>query len=193
VLTEPLVWLFYVLVVLELYSLALQNYKGLKTVGRWFFFVATTLAVFISGLSVLPSWGNPHEKFPVVLYFILVGRGIFFSLVLFILLILIFLSWYPISLSRNLVTHAAVCTVFLISYSMGYLVRNVQGDTVTRTVNVANLVIRNVCLAGWLFLLTREGEETKMVVRREFTTEDEKHLVDQLTSINSSLLRATRK
>src|SRR5947208_3555123 len=32
--TEPLVWFFYILVVLELYSLVLQNYKGLQTVGR---------------------------------------------------------------------------------------------------------------------------------------------------------------
>ena len=93
--------------VLELYSLVLQNYKGLQTVGRWVFLIAMTLAVLISGLSVLPSWGNPNEKVPVIFYFALIGRGIFFSLVLFILLILFFLSWYPISLSRNLVIHAA--------------------------------------------------------------------------------------
>ena len=38
-----------------------------------------------------------------------------------------------------------------------------------------------------------QGEAIKMVVRREFTAEEEKRLVDQLTAINSSLLRATRK
>jgi hypothetical protein len=191
--TEPFVFLVNILVVLELYFLVLQNYKGLQTVGRWLFLIAMTLAVLISGLSVLPSWGSPTEKVPVVFYLSLIGRGVFFSLVLFILLILFFLSWYPISLSRNLVIHAGVCTVVLISHSMGFLVRNVQGHTVNHAVNVANLLVSILCWAAWMLLLTRQGEATKMVVRREWTAEDEKRLVNQLTAINSSLLRSTRK
>ena len=35
VLTEPLEWLLYALVVLEIYALVLQDYRGLATVGRW--------------------------------------------------------------------------------------------------------------------------------------------------------------
>src|SRR5437868_5041108 len=42
--TEPVVWLLYILVVLELYALVLQKYKGLQTVGRWVFLIAMTLA-----------------------------------------------------------------------------------------------------------------------------------------------------
>jgi hypothetical protein len=191
--TEPVLWLFYILVVLELYSLVLVNYKGLHTVGRWVFLIAITLAVLISGLSVLPTLGNPNEKAVVIFYYALVARGIMFSLVLFILLILFFLSWYPISLSRNLVIHTFVCTIYLISHSLGYLVRNVEGTVVTYAVNLANQCITIICFGAWMLLLTRKGETTKMVVRREWTLEEEKRLVDQLTAINSSLLRATRK
>ena len=35
VLTEPIEWFLYAWVVLELYSLVLQDYRGLYTVGRW--------------------------------------------------------------------------------------------------------------------------------------------------------------
>src|ERR1035441_4990516 len=35
VLTEPLEWLLFVLVVLEIFALVLQDYRGLATVGRW--------------------------------------------------------------------------------------------------------------------------------------------------------------
>src|SRR5579862_5917949 len=35
VLTEPVEWLFYVTAVLEIYSLVLEHYRGLLTVGRW--------------------------------------------------------------------------------------------------------------------------------------------------------------
>jgi hypothetical protein len=179
--------------VLELYSLVLANYKGLQTVGRWVFLVAVTLAVVISGASVIPTWSNPNEKVMIVFYYALIARGIMFSLVLFILLILFFLSWYPISLSRNLVIHAVVCLVFLISASMAYLVRNVQGAAVNHAVNVAHLVITIICWGAWMVLLTPKGEGTRMVVRREWTPDEEKRLIDQLTAINSSLLRATRK
>ena len=191
--TEPLIWLFYILVVFELYSLVLQNYKGLQTVGRWIFLVAMCVAVLFSYLSVLPTRSPQHEKVVIVFYYALIGRGIMFCLVLFILLILFFLSWYPIVLSRNLVIHAVICTIFMISVSMGYLVRNVQGSTVTRAVNVAHLVITIACWTAWMLLLNRKGEGTRMIVRREWTPEEEKRLVDQLTAINDSLLRATGK
>jgi hypothetical protein len=193
VVTEPLVWLFYILVVLELCSLVLQNYRGLQTVGRWLFLIAMTLAVLTSTLSVLPTLHNPNEPVSLIFYFLLIDRAIMFSLVLFIFLILFFLSWYPIMLSRNLVIHAGVCTVFLISATMGFLVRNVQGTAVNHAVNIAHLVLTSICWGGWMLLLTRKGEAAKMVVRREFTADDEKRLLDQLTAINSSLLRSTRK
>src|SRR5215813_1015424 len=76
VITEPLICLFYVLVVLELYSLVLQNYKGLQTVGRWVFLIAISLAVLISFASMLPTRSVEHEAVPVVFYYTLVARGI---------------------------------------------------------------------------------------------------------------------
>jgi hypothetical protein len=42
-----------------------------------------------------------------------VERGVVFSLVIFLLLILLFLSIYPVSLSRNILVHCVVYTVFL--------------------------------------------------------------------------------
>ena len=191
--TEPIFWLFYIFVALELYSLVLQNYKGLQTVGRWIFLIAMSLAILISLASVVPTWSQPNEDVPVVNYYTLIGRGIMFSLVLFILLILLFLSWYPIVLSRNIVIHTVVLEIFLISVSMVYLVRNLRGSAVTRAVNVACLVITILCFTAWMLFLGRKGEGTRMVVRREWTPDEEKRLVDQLTAINSSLLRATRK
>src|SRR5690349_19331773 len=33
--TEPLLWVFYALLVLELYSLVLERHRGLYSLGRW--------------------------------------------------------------------------------------------------------------------------------------------------------------
>ena len=191
--TEPILWLSYILLVYDLYSLVMHNYQGLRTVGRWILFVSVPLAVAISVASVLPTLERPASQIAVLFYFDLANRGIMFSLVIFILLVLTFLSWYPITLSRNVVIHCLICTVFFISASMAYLVRNVQGSEVRHAVNLVHLIITAVCWSGWMLLLTPKGEAAKMVMRREWTQEDERRLVDQLSAINSSLLRATRK
>src|SRR5882762_3930042 len=52
--TQPLLWLFYVLVVAELYSLVLKKYQGIYSLGRWFFFTAVAISVILSALTVFP-------------------------------------------------------------------------------------------------------------------------------------------
>ena len=190
--SEPAVWFVYILLGLNLYSLVLQNYKGLQTVGRWIFFIALPLAILGSALTVIADLRNPRGNV-ILFYYVVLERGIMFSLVLFILVTLALLSWYPISISRNTMVHAIVCTVFLISASMVYFVRAFEGQVINHVTHLANLVITALCWAAWLVLLTPEGEQTEMVMRRQFTAEQEARLIDQLTLINSSLLRASRK
>lgn len=156
-------------------------------------FIAVPVAAGISIISVLPTLDKPAAEVSIVFYYDLINRGIMFSLVIFILLILFFISRYPVSLSKNVVIHCGICTLFLISASMGYLVRNVHGMAVHNAVNVAHLGITVISWSAWLLLITIKGEATEMVLRREWNKEDEKRLVDQLTAINASLLRASRK
>ena len=190
--TEPIIWLLYILLVLDLYSLVLRNYRGLQTVGRWIFFISLPISIVVSAATVLPSWRNPRGNV-MVFYYASIDRGVMFLLVIFILLTLLLLSWYPISLSRNMLVHTAVCTIFLISASLGYFVRTVEGDTVTRAVNLAHQGITLLCWSAWLLLLNPAGEAARVLVRRQWTADEEERLVNQLTAINSSLLRATRK
>lgn len=48
VLTEPVFWVFYILLVLELYSLILEGHKGLYTLGRWAMYAASAAAFLVS-------------------------------------------------------------------------------------------------------------------------------------------------
>src|SRR5690348_17206808 len=52
--TEPLFRILYVLVVLELYKLILDQYKGLYSLGRWVMYGSSALAAMISILTLLP-------------------------------------------------------------------------------------------------------------------------------------------
>src|SRR5664279_5184807 len=54
VLTEPVGLGFYVLMVVELYRLVLEKYKGLYTLGRWALYVSLAISLTISAITLMP-------------------------------------------------------------------------------------------------------------------------------------------
>jgi hypothetical protein len=189
--TLPILWVFYILVVLELYSLFLQNYSGIYSLGRWTLYGALLFSVAVSILTLIPSWGNESSR--LMFWSTTVERGVVFSLVIFLLLILLFLSRYLVSLSRNIIVHCIVYTIFFLGISMTILIRNVVGYDVAREVNNVVMVISAACYLVWIFFLTRAGESSIVKLRHTWTRADEQRLIDQLNSINDTLLRAARK
>lgn len=190
-LTAPILWLFYVLVVLELYSLVLRNYPGIQSLGRWTLYGALVFSVTVSILALIPSAGVESSR--VLFWCLPVERGVVFSLVIFLLLILAFLSIYPVALCRNILVHCVVYSVFFLGISMMILIRNMVGYEITHLLNTVVLAMNLGCYAAWTFFLTREGERRITMLRQNWTPEDEQRLVDQLNSINTTLLRAARK
>ena len=112
VLTEPLEWLLYVLVVLEIYALVLQDYRGLSTMGRWVLIAAVVVALLASAISLMaPSQSTQSH---LMRYYYVAERAVYFSLVVFLLSILGLLMQYPITLSRNIVVHSMVFSVYFL-------------------------------------------------------------------------------
>jgi hypothetical protein len=189
--TIPILWVFYILIVLELYSLVLQNYSGIYSLGRWTLYGALFFSVTVSVLTLIPSWGNETSK--LLFWCTTVERGVDFSLVIFLLMILIFLSRYPVALNRNIIVHCVVYTVFFLGTSMTILVRNVVGHELMRELNNVLQVINAACYLVWIFFLTRAGESRITMLRHNWSPEDEQRLIEQLNTINNTLLRAARK
>jgi hypothetical protein len=193
ILTEPALWIFWVLVVLELYSLVLQNYKGIASLGRWVLLAGLVVAVGISFLTLPADLSNPAEKYPIVRQFLVIGRGVASSLVIFLLVISCFLAWYPVPLSRNVVVHCIVYAGYFLSTTLALLLRNLLGHTVTQVVSILMSCVTLVCLLIWICLLNREGESAKVRLRPRWAQDQEEELVGHLAAINSTLLRAARK
>jgi hypothetical protein len=193
VLTQPILWILYILVVLELYGLVLQNYKGLASLGRWVLMGGLFLALLMSALTLPADLSNAGERFPILRYFSAIGRGVDSSLVVFLLLITAFLAWYPVPLSRNVLVHCGVYAVYFMSESMTQLIRNLTGSEITAAMNVTLSSMSVLCLATWLIFLNTQGEKKKVSVRSRWSSADEQLLIDKLGTVNSSLLRATRK
>lgn len=190
-LTAPILWVFYVLVVLELYSLVLQNYAGIRSLGRWTLNGALVFSVAVSILTLIPSWGEESSR--LLFWCFPVERGVVFSLVIFLMLILLFLSIYPVALCRNILVHCVVYTVFFLGLSMMILIRNVVGYEVTHLLSTVVLLMNLGCYAAWIFFLTRAGENRITMLRHNWTPDDEERLIGQLNTINATLMRAARK
>jgi hypothetical protein len=191
VLTEPIGLGFYVLMVLELYKLVLEKYKGLYTLGRWALYVSLAISVSISAISLLPRIkpSMPQES-KVMFYMLATERGIHTGLAIFIVLILCFLSLFPVQLSRNVRVHALVFSIFFLSHTFVALMRSLFGLRLVDEVNTVLLGITAASVVAWLTLLRAAGEDTCRAPIL-YGQEDESRLLMHLDSLNAALLRAS--
>jgi hypothetical protein len=191
--SEPFLLLAYILVVLELYRLVLDRYKGLYTLGRWAMYGAILISGSISVLTLLPkispSTPEPSKK---LFYELGAERGVDLALVIFILLIVWFLSKYPVPLSRNVVIHTAIYSVFYLSEALVLLWRTLLGYHVNDTINAIAAAISSACAIAWWLMLSEKGEEVRAQVPH-VRADSEERILEQLDLINATLLKVSRK
>jgi hypothetical protein len=192
-LTEPALWVLYLLAVLELYSLALCKHQGLASLSRWFMLGALLVSVAISALTLQADLSRPTGKFPILDYFSVFERGVAFSLVLFLLLITGFLIWTPISIRRNLVVHVSLYSVFFMAAATLFFLQNTRRFALIAEISIALLSANALCLLLWVLLLNKRGEEIVMMVRSRWKPEDELRLARQMDAVNAFLLKSSGK
>ena len=191
--SEPVVMLFYVLIVLELYRLVLAEYKGLYTLGRWAMGAAMAVALAVSIMSLRAATAQQIQNFSFWVVFELRAEArLDLALVVFILLIIWFLSRYPIRLNRNVMVHTIVYTVFFFANGLGlvfwFFQMNIKGDGVTATL----MGIASACAVAWWIGLTKKGEEVQVHLP-SLGPGAEQRVMQQLEALNATLLRASRK
>jgi hypothetical protein len=197
VLTEPLEWLLYVLVVLEIYALVLQDYRGLATLGRWALISGVLIALLASGISLMaPSLLTGQGR--VIRFYYVAERGVYFSLVVFLLSILALLMQYPVTLCRNIVVHSMVFFVYFLTNTVLYLLLSMfgtkmLGEHTFEVIAYALDFVTLTALGAWLVLLNPAGEFRKLRVRPRWMPGREEELVSQLNHLNAALLRVTHK
>lgn len=192
VFTMPVVLVFYVLLVRELYKLVLEDYRGLQTAGRWAMYASLVGAVAVAILTLIPKiQPSMPQRSQAIGYLLVSERGIDTALAMFIFLLLALLSRYPIHLRRNVRIHAVVYSVFFLSSTMAILARTILGMKSLSTLNTIGSVINVCCMFAWLILLRPAGE--KAPARQvKAAGESERRLLLQLEGINAALLRVGR-
>jgi hypothetical protein len=186
VLTEPLEWLFYVLVVWEIYALVLHDYRGLSTAGRWSLLVAVSIAMLAAGVSLLAPAHAPDQS-RLMSYYYVTERAVYFSLAVFLLTILVLLMQYPIVLCRNIIAHSVIFCGYFVSTTFIYHLLAAGGIHVILVVRYSLDLVDLGVLAAWLLLLNRAGEQRKQQLRPSWMPGREEELVSQLNSLNFAI------
>jgi hypothetical protein len=186
--SQALIVAFYALVVMELYSVILRNLEGIASVARRYIQITLALAIF---LSLLPLG---IEKMPntAIGYLFILERPILSSLVVFVLLISAFLAYYPVPLGRNVIVYLAGYAVYFPMLATTVLFQNL-GYFWNRQKGNVDMGVSACCLFFWLFALSRQGENKRVVVGHQWNPGDDRRVMAQLETINASLLRSGRK
>ena len=182
--TEGFILCAYILVVLELCRVILQGLPGITTVVRRYIQWTIGIAV-LSSLLLLTV-----ERVPVSLtgYFFICERAIVSSLVIFVLLLMFFLAYYPVPLNRNVISYSIGYAVYFMTKAVALFVRNL-GPASNRQLSTILMGISTACLLFWLVVLSRRGETRAMVVGHQWSAEEEERLLSQLRTVNASLAR----
>ena len=186
--TEAVIVCFYVLIVLELYSVVLQDLAGIAAVSRRYLKVAVSLAIVASLLMV----GMERNYGKLVAHMLTMERALTFSLVLFLLLMMLFLVYYPVPLKKNVIAYSIGYVAYFLTKATSIFIHNL-GYYWNRVLSDTFIAASTACFLFWCFALTRRGETKTAVIGHQWNAADEERLVHELKAINASLLRVARK
>jgi hypothetical protein len=190
---EAFVWTAQVLVVLELFSLVVNRYPGIARSARTFIWFAFGAAFLLSTAFAVLNPGITNSEFPVLQQYMLIARVISFTVLAFLFLLLAFLLYFPIQLSRNVASYAIGYGIYFTSRALTRLIGNlVHGDYFPLLSVVSQAVVLG-CLIFWIIFLNRRGEDTDVTVGHRWSPEQTEAMRGQLDTINSVLMKVGRK
>jgi hypothetical protein len=189
----PMSWVFSVWLILELYSLILEKHKGLASLGRWVQYAGFGLATLISVLVIAPQiQEGGHGSSGIVAYYLAIERGVDCGMLLFLVVILFWLTQYPVPLSRNVLVHSFVYTALFFANSLGMFAEMFFKLQLGQSAFTILTAIFALCPLAWAILLTPKGEEVRMRLLH-FSAEDEERALETLESLNRTLLRVSHQ
>jgi len=185
-LTEPLAWLFWAWIVLELFSKWTRSYRGIGRFGRYLFVALIAVALLVS-LAAWPfEWKALVSKGDFRIYYI-IHRVLMATFAVFTFLVWLFFRNYPTPVAPNVVRHTAVLLSYLAVSSLSILADTLSGTTLTAPVNLLLVTVSAGSFSAWAILLTRKGEAKESI---PFIPPEE---IEKIERINRELLILMKK
>jgi hypothetical protein len=179
-------------VVVEIYAIALENTPALAQFGR------NTVGYLLGIAAMIPLIGllvdRSSSAHPVLRAFLLFEQTMDATMAIFLIIISIFLAWFPVQMRRNVIVYIGGFIVWSLSRSAAvHLVNQWSANKqVSLAINTFDMCISVGCLLFWLIGLRREGEIRTAVVGHLWNRAETERLTEQLDAINNTLERLRR-
>lgn len=182
---SPLDWLASIFAVREAIGLVLDDYPGLRTMGRWTMYGAVALALVLSLLIAALFWNPIGET---NLYYVEVSyRSVVFGLAVVLVALLIFLSHYPLSLTRDRLVSTLSFGVLFLSEAVALFIDSMAARLHSPLVDLSAVAFGSVCLIVWGAILQPYEAPAKGIRQ---TTERNDRLLRQLRSMEEVVRNA---
>jgi hypothetical protein len=176
--------------VVHLLDKVFENYPGIRTLGRWATWGATTIAVATTLTVARVFWSGAIGGKPTLFYFEVVDRSVLLSLALVVILTLAFLSRYPMELQMNSWVSVTGFSAVILSLAGARLADSMAQYLTSMRIDIAQLVFEMCVYFVWAAALRRE--EAHAPSRVIFHRDGEAELVAQLEAMNGILRGAGR-
>ncbi|HTS74947.1 MAG TPA: hypothetical protein VMG40_02020 [Bryobacteraceae bacterium] len=182
-----------VLVVLEIYRLALAGQPALARFGKTAVIYVLGAAAAIAGAGFgLDRGAPPGARAPILHQFASFERTMDAWMLLFLLIIGVFVLWFPVRVTRNGALYISGFVIYFLTRSVGLLLSNVSPELVMKF-DTSMIAVQILCLIVWIAALRPEGETAITVTGHRWDPDAADRLKDQLNTINATLLRLSRR
>ncbi len=188
---SPVICCLAALAVREMFALVFRDYPGLRTAGRWALNIALGLSVIVS-LVILKA-PSPRESANSrrLFYELVFERSITFSLAVIIIILMIFLSRYPLQLDRNTYVASGFFSAMFLAQAAVRLIDSTTLRLIARYADYPEVGFTALCFLGCGMMLRSASVQTPKRVAANKPRETE--LLQQLESLNNILSRSARR
>jgi hypothetical protein len=185
-LSQPVLWLMYALITLEVFKSVFRRLPGISRLSRYLVVVAIGAALLVSALSFMIK---PQDESPfriLELYFTF-ERAICVLFLTVLLILLVFLSWYPAPVHRNALIYSGALALYFATKTGAFFIRTVGGPDFAYGASLMGISAALLSSGVALTLLNAAGETRRARPVRRITDEQEQELLAMLQSFNDAL------
>ena len=182
-----------ILTVLELYRIALAKHAGLARFGRASVLAVTVFTVVVAAAGTFLDWEVLAGQSAILHRFFGLERTLELVILIFLLLISAFITWFPVGVSRNIAVSIAGFSIFYFTRAASLLAVNLLTPARLPALNDTFLAIALGCFALWAFVLGSQEGASDFVAGHAQDPAALARLSGQLDAINAALRRLGRE
>jgi hypothetical protein len=158
IVTEPMFWLSYVLILHELCGRVLDRYRGIRSLARWASGMALAISAAVTGIAMTGARYKLYYESHYLHTVVAVERTLATVLVVFLFLLILFALRYPLPLNRNLRAYGTMFFCYFLAVAAGYSILSLVGRSAVVAINLLVSGVWAGCSVIWLRTIRPEGE-----------------------------------